>query len=242
MTACWRPCATQSDGWQKNRRTLLLIESSQNSHSNMEKPNYKTDTRCPLFFPTSLDSILEKSNVELSHLLLWLFFSTAEIHKCSSEVINLNIMISHSNRKQWFKIYESIFFFRCGFCLLCLCKLWFHESKETIMFSISKVPEKTNWEAASSLPPGFKAGHFSKKVDNTAGVYGADRQVDGVVELSLWITASTIGEWPDSPWLWSHLCQVQVHRRAGKDPGLKHWLQCRIPPLLFLSRKETMQK
>lgn len=140
------------------------------------------------------------------------------------------------------KSMKAFFFFRCGFCLLCLCKLWFHESKETIMFSISKVPEKTNWEAASSLPPGFKAGHFSKKVDNTAGVYGADRQVDGVVELSLWITASTIGEWPDSPWLWSHLCQVQVHRRAGKDPGLKHWLQCRIPPLLFLSRKETMQK
>lgn len=66
----------------------------------MENPNYKTDTRCPLFFPTSLDSILEKSNVELSHLLQWIFFSTVEIHKCSSEVINLNIIISHPNRKQ----------------------------------------------------------------------------------------------------------------------------------------------
>lgn len=46
------------------------MKSSQNSHSHVEKPNYKTDTRCPPFFPTSLDSILEKSNVELSHLLL----------------------------------------------------------------------------------------------------------------------------------------------------------------------------
>lgn len=112
VTACWHSWAPQSDGWQENRRTLLLIESSQNSHSNMEKPNYKTDTRCLLFFPTCLDSILEKSNVELSHLLPWLFFSTVEIHKCSSEVIDFSIAISHPNRKQWLKIYKSFFFFQ----------------------------------------------------------------------------------------------------------------------------------
>lgn len=67
-------------------------------------------------------------------------------------------MISHPNRKQWLKIYESIFFLRCGFCLLYLCKLWFHESKETTMFRIAEVPEKRNGQPTSKLSPEFKAG------------------------------------------------------------------------------------
>jgi len=53
------------------------------------------------------------------------------------------------------------------------------------MFSIAKVPEKTNWQAAGWLPPGFEAGPFSKKVGDAAGVCWADRQTDGVVEHCL---------------------------------------------------------
>lgn len=62
------------------------------------------------------------------------------------------------------------FFFRCGFCLLCLCKLQFHESEETIMFSIAEVPEKTDGQPASWLSPGFEAGPFLKESANAAGV------------------------------------------------------------------------
>lgn len=81
MAACWHSCAAQSGGWQQNKRALLLIESSQNSHSNREKPNHKTDTRCPLFFS---HFAWTASDVELSHLLQWLCFRTVEIHSCSS--------------------------------------------------------------------------------------------------------------------------------------------------------------
>lgn len=53
------------------------------------------------------------------------------------------------------------------------------------MFSIAKVPEKTNWQAASWFPSGFKAQPFSTKAGNAAGVWSADRQRAGVVERCL---------------------------------------------------------
>lgn len=141
------------------------------------------------------------------------------------------------------------FFFRCGFCLLCLLKLRFHESEETIMFSIAKVPEKTNCQAPSWLPPGFKAGPFSKKAGNAAGVCWAERQTDGVVErwlekLSHWITAAASRERSHSPWLRSHLCQVQVQQCADKDWALRVQTLTAVlhPTRSLLSRKDWMQK
>lgn len=144
--------STQSDGWQKNRRTLLLIESSQNSHSSMEKPNYKTDTRCPLFFPIAWTAFWR--NQTWNWVTYFSDFSTVEIHKCSSEVINLNIMISHPCRKQWLKNLWRLGFFsgvRFASCTYVNCS--YTKAKRWQCFGVAKVPEKANWCAAGWLPP-----------------------------------------------------------------------------------------
>lgn len=209
--------STQSDGWQKNRKTLLLIESSQNSHSNMEKPNYKTDTRCPLFFPIAWTAFWR--NRTWNWVTYFSDFSTAEIHKCSSEVINLNIMISHPCRKQWLKksMKAFLFFSDVGFASCTYVNYSYMKAKRWWCFSVAKVPEKANWCAARVASPKFRAGPCSGKIGDTAGVCGADRRMDEVVEqwldkLSRWIAAVASRGQCQSPGLWCPLCWVHVQQ------------------------------
>lgn len=85
---------------------------------------------------------------------------------------------------------------------------------------------QSSWESklmCCRMPsPRFRAGPCSKKAGDTAGVHGADRQMDEVVEhcldkLSDWITSR---EPSHSPW-WSHLCWVQVHQCAAERGALR---------------------
>lgn len=97
-------------------------------------------------------------------------------------MINLNIMISHPNRKQWLKIYESIFFSDVGFV-----------SCAYVNYSSMKAKR----QSCSALPKFLR-----KRTDGLQAAFPLDSQQD-LSQRKLAMSQGSVEQTDKRPELWS---------------------------------------